>query len=159
MQLEFVVLLQPRLAEMLGAAIVRVLFCFLDLFQVAIVDAAYVAEHVRGKGPARVLTEQARLDVDAGEAVAVGDEFGHLLVRQAGADRQRLEIAAFFEQLLEALSVLGLDVDDAGQAVDQLVQVATLGGRDFQRVGGVVARQHKSVAIKDQAPVGHDGHQ
>jgi hypothetical protein len=54
----------------------------------------------------RILAEQPRLDLDAGEAVALGDEARHLLVGQAGADRQRLEVLALVHQLLEALAVL-----------------------------------------------------
>jgi hypothetical protein len=58
----------------------------------------------------------------------VGDELRHLLVRQPGADRQRLETLALVQQLLEALAVLGLDVDDLRQAVDGLLQVAAREG-------------------------------
>jgi hypothetical protein len=84
---KFVVLLEAGLAEVLGAAVVRFLVRLLDLFEVAIVNAADVAEEMRGKFSHRVLTEETRLDIHAGKAVAVGDEFCHLLVGEARADR------------------------------------------------------------------------
>ena len=90
------------------------------VLEVAVVDAADVAEHVRSEAPSGILAEQSRLDLDAGKAVAVGDEARHLLVGQAGADRQRLEVLAFLQQLAEALAVLRLDVEDLGQFVDDV---------------------------------------
>ena len=53
---------------------------------------------------------------------------------------------------------LGLDVDDRGQLVDRALEVGDLAGRDLQRVGGVVAREHDAVAVEDQAAVGRDRH-
>jgi hypothetical protein len=71
-QVEFVALLQPGFAEVVGAAIVGVLLARLDLFQVAVGDAADVAEDVRCERAAGVLAEQARLDLDAGESGSGG---------------------------------------------------------------------------------------
>jgi len=45
------------------------------------------------------------------------------------------------------------------QAVDGLFQVAGARGRDLQRVGGIVARQHNSIAIRNDAAIGHGGHE
>ena len=159
MQVELIVLLQSGLAEMIRSAIVRVQILLLDLFQIAVGNPANVAQHVRGEGAARILAKQARLDLHAGKTIAMGDELRHFLVRQPRPDRQRLEVAAFLQQLLEALAILGLDVDDRCQPVDDLIQIAGLRRRDFQRVGRVVARQHHAITVEDQAPVGHDGHQ
>ena len=62
----------------------------------------------------------------------------------------------FLEQLLEALAVLRLDVDHGRELVDQRLDVADLLGRDLERVGGVVVRDHDAVAVEDQAAVGND---
>ncbi len=111
-QFEFVVLLQPGLADVVGAAIVGLLSCLRDFLQIAIVDPPDIAEQVRGEGAARILAKQPRLDFDAGKAIAIGDERRHFLVGQPGADRQRFEVAAFVQQLPETLAILGLDVDE-----------------------------------------------
>ena len=106
----------------------------------------------------RILAEQARLDLDAREAVAVGGEARHLLVRQARADRQALGVAHFRIELAEAAAILGLHLDHLAQFLDRALHVAHLGGKDLQRVGRIVARQHHAVAVQDQAAVGRDRH-
>jgi hypothetical protein len=81
----------------------------------------------------RVLAEQARLDLDAGETVAVGGEAGDLLVAQAGADRQAFERLALLEQLAEAALVLGLYLDEFAERLVRLVEVLDLRRGDLQR--------------------------
>ena len=81
----------------------------------------------------------------------------HLLVVEPRADGQAGEVVTFLQQLAEALAVLGRDLDHRGQLVDQRLQVAGFGGRDLERIGGVVVRQHGAVAIQDQPAVGDDG--
>ena len=73
-----------------------------------LVDAADVADQVAAGLAQRVVAEQPRLDVDAGEAEALRREARHLLVAELGADRQRLEALAFFLQALEAAAVARL---------------------------------------------------
>jgi hypothetical protein len=95
----------------------------LDVLGFLLVDAADVADHVRGHLAQRILAEQARLHLDAGEAEALGREARDLVVGQAGADRHAGEVARLFQQALEALAVLRLDRDQLGQLVDHRVQV------------------------------------
>src|SRR3546814_12652957 len=52
---------------------------------------------------------------------------------------------------LEASQVARADIDDGGQAVEQGVDVAGLGGHHLERVGTLVARQHQPVAVEDFA--------
>ena len=105
-QLALVALLEAGLADVVGALVVRgQALVVLDALHVLVVDAADVADHVRGELAVRVLAEQARLDVDAGEAVAVGGEARDLLVGEAGADRQAVGALGFDHQALEALAV------------------------------------------------------
>mmetsp|Transcript_37511 Transcript_37511/g.87367 ORF Transcript_37511/g.87367 Transcript_37511/m.87367 type:complete len:447 (+) Transcript_37511:3636-4976(+) len=106
----------------------------------------------------RIGAEQPCLDLDAGEAEALGREARDLLVGQLGADRQRVGVLGFVEQALEAALVARLDLDDLAERLDGAVQVDDLLGVDLERVGRVVAGQHDTVAVLDQAAVGHDGH-
>ena len=82
-----------------------------QLVHVPVADAADVADHMRGDLAVGVVAEQPRVDFHAGEAVFVDREARHFLVVEARADRQAGEIVAFLQQLLEALAVLGRDVD------------------------------------------------
>jgi ABC-type taurine transport system ATPase subunit len=66
----------------------------LDALFSLLVDAADVADHVAAGLAQRVVAKQPRLDLHAGKAVALRGEARHLLVGQAGADRQRLEALA-----------------------------------------------------------------
>ena len=74
----------------------------LELLDLALVDAADVADHVREELALRVLAEQPRVDLDAGEAVAVGGEARDLLVGEPRADRQAVDALALLQQPLEA---------------------------------------------------------
>ena len=121
------------------------------------VDAADVADDVRGDLAVRILAEEPRLDLDAGEAVAVHREARDFLVGQTRAQRQAFEILRFLEQLPEALAVARLHVDDFRERVDRLVEILHARGLDLERVGGVALREHDAVAVGDDAAIGNDG--
>ena len=87
-QLALVRQLDADLAHVVGALVVGGLVPFRDALDVVVVDAADVADDVRGDLAVRVLAEQPRLDFHAGEAVAVDGEARHLLVREPRAQRQ-----------------------------------------------------------------------
>ena len=97
-----VVLLEPGLADVVGAAVVGGEALGLELLDLALVDAADVADHVREQLALRVLAEQPRVDLHAGEAVAVRGEARDLLVGEARADRQAADALALLQQPLEA---------------------------------------------------------
>jgi hypothetical protein len=101
-QVALVALLEAGLADVVGAPVVGGVVALLDALEVAVVDAADVADHVGGEAAHRIVAEQARLQLDAGKAVALGDEAGHLFVGEPVADRQGLEALALVHQLLEA---------------------------------------------------------
>ena len=108
--------------------------------------------------PYGILAEEARLDLDAGKAVAVDGEARDLLVGKARAQRHALEVLRFVEELLEALAVARLDVDDRRQLVDGRLEVADLRRRELERVRGVALREHDAVAVGDHAAIGDDRH-
>ena len=111
-QFVLVALFQPGLADVIRALVIGAKAFVVDAVGVALVDAADVADHVRGDLVHRVLAEQARLDVDAGKAVTVDGEFGHLLVGEARADRHAVGSLGFDQQALEADAIARADLDD-----------------------------------------------
>ena len=121
-QLALVGKLDADLADVVGALVVGGLLPPGDALEVAVGDAPDVADHVRRDLAVRILAEQARLDVDAGEAIAVDGEARDLLVGQPRAQRQALEVLRLVEELAEALAVARLDVDDRRQLVDRRVE-------------------------------------
>ncbi len=149
---------QPCFADEVGASVVRPDLEIGQPLLVLGVDAADVADHMRSKIAVRILAEQARLDLHAREAVAVGGEARHFLVGQARADRQALGVARFGIQLAEPAAVLGLHVHHLAQLLDGALEILYLGREDFQRVSRVVARQHHAIAVEDEAAVGRDRH-
>ena len=88
----------PDLADVVGALVVRGLAPVLDALDVAVVDAADVADDVRGDLAERVLAEQPRLDLHARKAVTVDREARDLLVGQPRAQRQAFEVLRFLEE-------------------------------------------------------------
>ena len=91
----FVALLQPGLADMDAALVVLLAAVFAQLFQVAVVDAADKAQHVRHAGPGLVIAEQPRLHFHPRQAIAVGGENRHLLVGQLAFQRHGFELVRF----------------------------------------------------------------
>ena len=63
---------------MAGPGVVR----RIDLLEVALADAADIAQHVRGLHVVRIVTQQLRLDVDAGKAMPVDSELRGLILAQ-----------------------------------------------------------------------------
>ena len=158
MQLAFIALLQPQLADVLGAAVVGNILVFpvLHGLLLGLIDAADITQQMAADFTQGIVTEQPRLDVDAREAIALGCEARHFGVAQLGADRERLEAAALFHQAFQATPVARRDVHDLGQGVDGRFQLGHLGGCDLERIGRVITCQNDAVSILDQAAVGHD---
>ena len=106
-QFEFVVLLQAGLADMVGALVVGFLLPLTDPLQVAVGDAADVAQGVGGRGAQGVLAEQPGLDLDAGEAVAVAANAATSSSVSRVRMGDRLKILGFVERRLKRLRSLG----------------------------------------------------
>src|SRR5947207_1170669 len=123
-----------------------------------IVDPADIADHVRSELAERVLAEEPRLDLHSGKTVAVDREARHFLIGQTGTQRQALEVLGFLEQPLETLAVARLDLDEASEPIDGLVEVPHARGGYFERVRRIALRQHDAVAIGDDAAIGNDRH-
>src|SRR5690349_8760735 len=113
---------------------------------------------MRGDFAERVVAEQSRLDVDAGEAITIDRKARDFVVGQPRADRQALEILGFLELLAKALAIARLDVDELGQLIDRLVEILDARRCDLERICRVTLREHDTVAIGDDATIGHDRH-
>ena len=133
-QLVLVARLDPRLADVIRAAVIRVDAVLLEARLVGLVDAAHVAEGVRGDIAVGILAEQPTFDLDALEAIAVRGKLGHLLVAEASADRQALGVARLRHQLLEQSAVARRDLDQLGELVDRAFDAPHPAREDLQRV-------------------------
>ena len=111
MQMRFITFFQAFLADVTGAGIIRAIFHGFNARRIALRDAADVANHMRGDLAERILAKQPRLDFHAAKTVTLRREACHFFVGKARTDRRTFEIFCFFEQLAEALAVLGLDID------------------------------------------------
>ena len=157
-QLLLVGALDAELADVVRALVVGGEPLRFDALHVGVVDASDVADRVRGDLALRVGAEEPRLDLEAGEAIAVHREARDLLLGQARADRQALEVLAFLLQLPEAAPVARAHVDDRRELVDRALDVGDLARRDLERVGGIVRGEHLAVAVDDEAAVRHHWH-
>ena len=157
-QLALVRELDADFADVIGAFVIGRLFPVFDALDVAIVDAADVADDVRGHFAERIMAEQSRLDFDPGEAVAVNREARDFLVGEPRAQREALEVLRLLEQALEALAVARLNLDDLGELVDGFIEVLHPRRGDLQRISRIALRKHDAIAIRDDATVGNDGH-
>ena len=68
-QLAFVALLHPQLADVFGAPVVAVFILFFDAIFLPRIDAADVADHMAGQLPMGILAKQPGLDFDTRETV------------------------------------------------------------------------------------------
>ena len=88
MELTLIAFLDTLFTDVLGTPVIRCVFAFFEPLCFTLIDASDVADHVRARLTQRILAEQTRLDVDAGEAITLCCEARHLFISQAGANRQ-----------------------------------------------------------------------
>ena len=145
--------LDSGLSDVVGAAVVRKQPLVLETVELALVDTADMAYHVREDLALRVLPERAGVDFHLGKPEAVGGEARDFLVREAGAYRNGAHDLALLEQPLEAAPVSRPDFNHRRDFIHQPVDVADVLRPDLERVRGIIVRQHGPVAIDDDAPV------
>ena len=151
-------LLYTELADVVGAAVVALLFAVVDGFFFSRVDAANVAHHMAAQLAIRVAAKQPRLDVHAGVPKTLRCKPGNLFIRQACANRQRLKVFGFFTQPLEAFFIARLDINQFFKLGNRVVNTDDVGRHDLQGVGRIIGRQNHAVAVQNQPAVWHDGH-
>ncbi len=158
MQFTFVRKLDPDLADVVGALVVRGLAPLVDAREIAVVDAPDIADHVRCELAVGVLPEEPGLDLDARKTVAIHREARHLVVGEARAQRKALEALRLVHELLEPPPVARLDFDDLRQRIDRLLETLDARRLDFERVCRIALREHDAVAVENHAAIRHDRH-
>src|SRR5690348_3370070 len=104
-----------------------------------------------------VVARERGADVHTGEVLAFGGEIGDLVVRELGAQGQRLVGVPVFEQVVEALQVGGTDAHYLTEGVKSRVEVGRKLRHDIQLVGRTVLRERHAVAVEDETPRRHNG--
>ncbi len=155
-QIRLVTPFQAHLADEVRALVIRGQLLVVQPVLIGLRKPADVTDHVRGHFSVGIMPEQACADVYAGEAELVGREPRHLHVVEPGADGEAGKIVGLLQQLVEALAVLGRNLDHGRQLIDQRLQVTHLRRRDLERIRSVVMRDHRTVAVQHQAAVGTD---
>ena len=150
-QLLFVGGFEPELADQRGAGVLAELVVLLELLDVVFADRGHVAERVHGVFAVRIETRQARRDVHARKFEAMHGEARDFLVGEAQPDRHALEAAARAHQLARFVEIVGRQHADLDEALERGVDVGHALAHQFELEGGAVLRQHRAIAIEDQA--------
>ena len=150
-QLALVARLDAVLADEVAAFVVAPHAVRFEPFEILVADSADVSEDVRGDLAHRILAEEARLDLHAGEAVGVGGKPRDLFVAQARPDRQAFGSLYLVAQFAKAVAVARLDLDHRRELVDRRLDVRHPTRSDLERIRRIVACEHYAVAIHDQA--------
>ena len=159
MQDFFVGVFQPGFTHMGAAAIVGQFVVFFQPLHFFLVDAADIADHMGGDFFKRIIAEQPCFHLNTRKAPDIGRHFGHFVVGELDLQRNGFKVAAFFCLFAKAFDVAGVDVHQLGQLAEGLLQIFNFVRCEFQRVGGVILRQHHAVAIHNQPTVGDDRRQ
>jgi hypothetical protein len=157
-QLTLVGELDADLADIVGALVVGALAPLVDAYEVAIVDASDVADRMRCNFAVRILAKEPRLDLDSRKPIAIDSEARDFVVGQLGAKREAFEVLGLVHQLLEALAVARLHLDDLGERIDRSLEILHARGLDFERVRGEALGEDDAIAVTDDAAVGNDRH-
>ena len=147
MQRRLVGLLHTILADVAGPGIVG----YVDLLEVALADAADIAEHVGGLHVVRIVAQQLRLDVDTREAMPVDCELRGLILAQVDPDGYAVETSPAFLELPETFQILVAYLDHLGKLGQGGVEVFDLLRGDLQAVGRAVLCQQHALAVIDES--------
>ena len=111
-----------------------------------------------GNFTARVVAEQPRTDVHAGEPETVHRETCNFQVIETGANGHAGVVVPFLDQLLESFAILRRYFHQHRQVVDDTSHVIDQARHDLQGVGREIVGQHHPIAVQNQAAIGHHGH-
>lgn len=138
-------LLHPGLADVGGAGVIGTV----QRLQLLLVDSPHVAHHVRRRDPEGIVPGEAGLHVDAGEAVAVHGEPGHLLLAQVEAQRHALEAPPALEERAEAGELPGPDLDHLPEVRERALHVRHRLRGHLDAEGQLVVGQQHAVPVVD----------
>ena len=135
---------------MIGPGVVR----DIDTLELPRVDPADIAQHMGRVLAERIDAQQPGADGDPRKAVALDGKSGHLFLTQVGTNGNLLETAPLFTHAHKTPQIRFPDVDECSELSDGSVQVLNLFADDFQRAGGVIAREQHSIGVVNQSPRG-----
>jgi len=158
MQKALVAPLDSGLADVVGTAVIRKFAVGFELVDLMLIDAPDITHDVRENFAARVLPEQACVQINARESISVRGKARDFLVREPHSYWQAVEALAFLQEPLESPPIPGRDVDKCTQFANQRVQVCDPAWCDFERIGRIVVRENDTISIEDDAAVGRNRH-
>ena len=134
MQLGFITLLNAKLADMGGSAVVE---CIVAFFQRAFffrVDAPDIANHMTGQVGKGVAAIQPGIDFNAGEFMAPRGQPGNFLVAETVAQGDGLIVLAVLAQAVETPPICIADGNDGGQCINGGLHIGYLLWNQLQRI-------------------------
>ena len=100
----------------------------------------------------RIVPDQPRLKIDAGESRTLDREVRDLFVAKSQVQRHRLESWATLDEVTQPVDVLFGNESQARKAQQRIVEVIHLFRNQLELVGRKVFGQYTPLAIKDQPP-------
>ena len=135
------------LAGMRSAGISRLV----ETRQVRRTQRTDIAHGVRDQFAVRIVSDQARLQVDARESRPLDRKVRNLLVGQPESQCDRLETGTALRQPVESRDVLFLDEPDPGEARQGIVDIRHLLRNQLELVGRQVFGDDPAAPVEDQA--------
>ncbi len=151
-QLIFVILLHPLLADILGGRIVGEFFFLLEALHVTGIDLGHIAQSVGESVTKRVVALEVGLDAGTRVVVLVDREEGYLIFGQFLVEGDRLEAALALHLGEELLLGAFRQTQQGDQLVGGFFEIFGLFRHNFQTVDRAVFRQQHAVGVIDEAP-------
>ena len=145
-QVVFVGPLDAELADQRRAGIVR----RVDALLVLLADGGNVAERMHAGAPERVVTREARPDLDARKVRSVDREPREFFLGQLQPDRHRLETAPRLDRAQHAVVVLGRHQAEADQSVQRVRKIRCQLAGHLQLVRRAIERERHAIAVENQ---------
>ena len=122
-----------------------------DTLELALVDAADIADDVNAESAQRIVPRQPRSDVHPRESVPIDREPRDLPVLEPQAQRDLLEPELASDGGAERLLVGIGDLDDPAQLREEHIEVVDCFRNDLEAVARQVLRQNPALAIEDES--------
>jgi hypothetical protein len=142
-QAGFITTFHARLAGLCRARIAR----RVDLVEIARRHGANVTDHVRDRLTLRIVTDETRPEIDAGESRSLYGERCDLFVVKAKVQCNRLKPQAGLAEFLEARDLGAVDEAEVGETLQRFIHVGDLLRDQFQLVGRQVLCKDTSLAV------------
>ncbi len=154
MQLLFIEALDTGLADEVGARIVALV----EGLELGLIDAPHIPQGMRQRLGFRVVAQQLRLDLDAGQAIAIDGQTRDLLLTQFTHQQGGLVGALTLTRaFLEVFDFIGRQIENLDQALKRRLEITGAFAHDGEIVVGAVFGEQLTIAVIDQAARGRQG--